>query len=200
MPTKRRGDIKSNLSSYICALVRCCLQCLENRLVKEYISNLSSRSIQASVGGPDFPFHLLPYMDDYYLCFVRDVASSGYSIAKSQLSALPTTSDIRECKNVLWETCTSKIVAVNDDTIVKYRNCINTREGGPLVCLDRHVPLVPVPRLHTIPTMTTTRNKPSYSCNTFPACSWTLFGHHCRPLKSMTCSPNSNSTSTQCEE
>ncbi|KAF3396751.1 hypothetical protein DPV78_007400 [Talaromyces pinophilus] len=57
-------------------------------------------------------------MDDYYLCFVRDVASSGYSIAKSQLSALPTTSDIRECKNVLWEICTSKIVAVNDDTIV----------------------------------------------------------------------------------
>ena len=139
-------------------------------------------------------------MDDCYLCFVRDVASSGYPIAKSQLPALPTTGDIRECKNVLWRTCASKIVAMNDDTIVKYRNCINTREGHPLVCLDRHVPLVPLPRLHTIPTMMTRRKKPSYSCNTFPACSWTLFDHRCRSLKRMTCSPNSNSSSTQREE
>ena len=36
------------------------------------------------------------------------------------LPILPTTDEIRACTEVLWETMSSKIVAVNDDTVVKY--------------------------------------------------------------------------------
>lgn len=36
------------------------------------------------------------------------------------LPFLPTTDEIRACTNVLWETMASKIVAVNDDIVVKY--------------------------------------------------------------------------------
>ncbi|CAI7627306.1 unnamed protein product [Penicillium discolor] len=63
------------------------------------------------------------------------------------LPFLPTTDEIRACTNVLWETMASKIVAVNDDIVVKYGGSINTWEGQALVYLERHVPEVPAPRL-----------------------------------------------------
>ncbi|CAG7990370.1 unnamed protein product [Penicillium salamii] len=66
------------------------------------------------------------------------------------LPVLPTTDEIRACTNVLWETHASKIVAVNDDIVVKYGGCINTWEGQALVYLERHVPEVPAPRLYAM--------------------------------------------------
>ncbi|KKK13651.1 hypothetical protein AOCH_005112 [Aspergillus ochraceoroseus] len=36
------------------------------------------------------------------------------------LPTLPTTDEIRACTNVLWETMASKVVALNDDIVVKY--------------------------------------------------------------------------------
>ena len=66
------------------------------------------------------------------------------------LPTLPTTDEIRSCTNVLWETMASKIVAVNDDIVVKYGGCINTWEGEALVYLERHVPEVPAPRLYAM--------------------------------------------------
>lgn len=66
------------------------------------------------------------------------------------LPPLPTTDEICACTNVLWETRASKIVAVNDDIVVKYGGCINTWEGQALVYLERHVPEVPAPRLYAM--------------------------------------------------
>lgn len=66
------------------------------------------------------------------------------------LPDLPTTDEIRACTNVLWETMASKIVAVNDDIVVKYGGCINIWEGQALVYLERHVPEVPAPRLYAM--------------------------------------------------
>ena len=66
------------------------------------------------------------------------------------LPNLPTTDEIRACTNVLWETMASKIVALNDDIVVKYGGCINSWEGQALVYLERHVPAVPAPRLHAM--------------------------------------------------
>lgn len=66
------------------------------------------------------------------------------------LPTLPTTDEIRACTNVLWETMASKIVAFNDDIVVKYGLCINTWEGQALIYLERHVPEVPAPRLYAM--------------------------------------------------
>ncbi|OOF99282.1 hypothetical protein ASPCADRAFT_513322 [Aspergillus carbonarius ITEM 5010] len=66
------------------------------------------------------------------------------------LPTLPTTDEIRACTNVLWETMASKIVAVNDDIVVKYGGCINVWEGQALVYIERHVPDFPAPRLHAM--------------------------------------------------
>ena len=66
------------------------------------------------------------------------------------LPPLPTTDEIRACTNVLWETMASKIVALNDDIVVKYGGCINTWEGQALVYLERYVPEVPAPRLYAM--------------------------------------------------
>lgn len=62
------------------------------------------------------------------------------------LPTLPTTDEIRACTNVLWETCASKIVVLNDDIVVKYGGCINVWEGQALVYLEKYVPEVPAPR------------------------------------------------------
>ncbi|KAJ9250835.1 hypothetical protein DTO207G8_5827 [Paecilomyces variotii] len=66
------------------------------------------------------------------------------------LHTLPTTDEIRACTNVLWETSASKVVAVNDDIVVKYGDGINVWEGQALVYLERHVPEVPAPRLYAM--------------------------------------------------
>ena len=63
------------------------------------------------------------------------------------LPTLPTTDEIRAWTNILWETQASKIVALNDDIVVKYGGCVDTWEGQALVYLERHVPEVPAPRL-----------------------------------------------------
>ncbi|KAK1140858.1 hypothetical protein N8T08_009855 [Aspergillus melleus] len=64
------------------------------------------------------------------------------------LPALPTTEEIRACTNALWQTQASKVVAVNDDIVVKYGGCVDTWEGQALIYLERHVPGVPAPRLY----------------------------------------------------
>ncbi|KAJ6021194.1 phosphotransferase enzyme family protein [Penicillium herquei] len=66
------------------------------------------------------------------------------------LSTLPTTDEIRACTNVLWETQASKIVALNDEIVVKYGTCVDVREGQALVYLERYVPEVPAPRLYAM--------------------------------------------------
>lgn len=66
------------------------------------------------------------------------------------LPNLPTTDEIRACTNVLWGTMASKIVAPNDDIVVKYGGCINIWAGQALVYLERHVPAVPAPRLYAM--------------------------------------------------
>lgn len=66
------------------------------------------------------------------------------------LPTLPTTEEIRACPNVLWETMGSKVVALNDDIVVKYGRYINTWEGQALVYLERYVPEVPAPRLYAM--------------------------------------------------
>ncbi|KAE8417576.1 hypothetical protein BDV36DRAFT_309357 [Aspergillus pseudocaelatus] len=66
------------------------------------------------------------------------------------LPTLPTTHDIRACTNVLWETVASKIVAVNDNIVVKYGGCINVWEGQALVYLEQRIPEVPAPRLYAM--------------------------------------------------
>ena len=52
------------------------------------------------------------------------------------LPTLPTTDEIHACTNVLRETIASKIVALNDDIVVKYGGCIETWEGQALVYLE----------------------------------------------------------------
>lgn len=66
------------------------------------------------------------------------------------LPTLPTTDEICACTNILWETEASKIVAVNDDIVVKYGGCVDFWEGQALVYLERHVPEVPAPRLYAM--------------------------------------------------
>ncbi|KAL4804553.1 hypothetical protein BDV18DRAFT_161648 [Aspergillus unguis] len=74
----------------------------------------------------------------------------GVPFENSQLPLLPTIDEIRACTNVLWETVASKVVAVNEDIVVKYGGCINTWEGEALVYIERHVPEVPAPRLYAM--------------------------------------------------
>ncbi|KAH8424191.1 uncharacterized protein LDX57_001946 [Aspergillus melleus] len=66
------------------------------------------------------------------------------------LPALPTTDEIRACTNLLWETQASKIVALNDEIVVKYGGGVDTWEGQALIYLERHVPDVPAPRLYAM--------------------------------------------------
>ncbi|KAJ5476900.1 hypothetical protein N7475_002629 [Penicillium sp. IBT 31633x] len=63
---------------------------------------------------------------------------------------LPTTDEIRACTNILGETSATKIVAVNDNIVVKYGRRVDLWEGQALVYLERHVPEVPAPRLYTM--------------------------------------------------
>ncbi|CAG7919695.1 unnamed protein product [Penicillium olsonii] len=66
------------------------------------------------------------------------------------LPALPTTDEIRACTNLLWDSPASKVVAVNDDIVVKYGGRVSIPEGQALVYLERHVPDVPAPRLYAM--------------------------------------------------
>lgn len=63
---------------------------------------------------------------------------------------LPTTDEIRACTDILGETSATKIVAVNDDIVVKYGRRVDIWEGQALVYLERYVPEVSAPRLYTM--------------------------------------------------
>lgn len=66
------------------------------------------------------------------------------------LPVLPTTDEIRACANILWETGGSKVIAVNDDIVVKYGKCVHVWEGQALVYLERHAPDIPAPRMYAM--------------------------------------------------
>lgn len=66
------------------------------------------------------------------------------------LPALPTTEEIRACTNVLWEPRAYKVVAVNDEIVVKFGTSINVWEGQALIYLERYVPEVAAPRLYAM--------------------------------------------------
>ncbi|KAJ5947264.1 hypothetical protein N7466_000279 [Penicillium verhagenii] len=63
---------------------------------------------------------------------------------------LPTVDEIRACTNVLTEPLGLKVVAVNDEVVVKYGYRAHDYEGQALVYLERHVPEVPASRLYAM--------------------------------------------------
>lgn len=66
------------------------------------------------------------------------------------LPTLPTVDEIRGCKDVIWERYASKVVAINDEIVVKYGNSIRVWEGQALIYLEQHAPGVPAPRLYAM--------------------------------------------------
>lgn len=66
------------------------------------------------------------------------------------LPTLPTADEIRACPNILWERTTAKVVAVNDEIVVKFGGGIDAWEGQALVYIERHVPSVSAPRLYAM--------------------------------------------------
>ncbi|KKZ60746.1 hypothetical protein EMCG_04595 [[Emmonsia] crescens] len=68
------------------------------------------------------------------------------------LPTLPTPDEIRACPNILWERFgfASKVVAINDEIVVKFGTSLNASEGQALIYLERHVPTVPAPRLYAM--------------------------------------------------
>ncbi|KAK2814600.1 hypothetical protein FQN49_008140 [Arthroderma sp. PD_2] len=66
------------------------------------------------------------------------------------LPPLPTTDEIRACSNILWECYTSKVVAVNDEIVVKFGSSLIASEGQSLIYLERYAPEVPAPRLYAM--------------------------------------------------
>ncbi|KAL3261855.1 hypothetical protein ABHI18_003342 [Aspergillus niger] len=63
---------------------------------------------------------------------------------------LPTINEIRACTNVLWEARGSKVVAVNNNIVVKCGVRVATWEGQALIYLEQCVPEVPAPRLYAM--------------------------------------------------
>lgn len=66
------------------------------------------------------------------------------------LCTLPSADEIRACPNVLSERSTVKVVAINDEIVVKYGEGVRAWEGQALVYLEQHVPGVPAPRLYAM--------------------------------------------------
>ncbi|GKZ33981.1 hypothetical protein AbraIFM66950_004112 [Aspergillus brasiliensis] len=73
-----------------------------------------------------------------------------YQSSHTLPTPLPTIDEIRACTNVLGETRACKVVAVNNDIVVKYGRRVETWEGQALIYLERHVPEVPAPRLYAM--------------------------------------------------
>ncbi|KAF2208110.1 hypothetical protein CERZMDRAFT_114825 [Cercospora zeae-maydis SCOH1-5] len=63
---------------------------------------------------------------------------------------LPTADDIRACSNILSERTTAKVVAIDNEIVVKFGGSVNVREGHALIYLEQHVPNVPAPRLYAM--------------------------------------------------
>ncbi|WEW60029.1 hypothetical protein PRK78_005512 [Emydomyces testavorans] len=66
------------------------------------------------------------------------------------LPTLPTPDEIRACPNIIWERYAAKVVAVNDEIVVKFGSSLDAWEGQALIYLERHVPKVPAPRLYAM--------------------------------------------------
>ena len=64
--------------------------------------------------------------------------------------SLPTADGIRACPNVLLERFSAKVVAVNDEIVVKFGTSIEVSEGQALIYLERHDPGVSAPRLYAM--------------------------------------------------
>jgi serine/threonine protein kinase len=65
------------------------------------------------------------------------------------LPALPTPDEIRACPNVLWD-FVDKVVAINDEIVVKFGKSVNAWEGQAMLYLEQHVQNVPAPRLYAM--------------------------------------------------
>ncbi|RDW90846.1 uncharacterized protein DSM5745_02621 [Aspergillus mulundensis] len=65
------------------------------------------------------------------------------------LPAIPTAAEIRACTNVLWDGA-HRIVALNEDVVVKYDGGLDATEGQNLIYLERYAPKVPAPRLYAM--------------------------------------------------
>jgi hypothetical protein len=68
----------------------------------------------------------------------------------NNIPQLPAPDDIRNCLNVLKETSTSKVIAVNEKIIAKFGTGIDFWEGQALIYLEREVSKVPAPRLYAM--------------------------------------------------
>jgi len=68
----------------------------------------------------------------------------------NNIPALPDVCEIRQCTTILKERSYSKVVAVNDNLIVKFGSGIETWEGQALLYLEREVLNVPAPRLYAM--------------------------------------------------
>ncbi|RJE17990.1 hypothetical protein PHISCL_09670 [Aspergillus sclerotialis] len=75
--------------------------------------------------------------------------SLPYKSDSLPLPAIPTAAEIRACTNVLWDGA-HRIVALNNDVIVKYGGGLGATEGQNLIYLERYVPKVPAPRLYAM--------------------------------------------------
>lgn len=64
-------------------------------------------------------------------------------------SPLPTKDEIRACTNILFERV-YKVVAINDEIVVKFGCGVQAYEGQVLIFLERHVPTIPAPRLYAM--------------------------------------------------
>lgn len=64
---------------------------------------------------------------------------------------LPTTGEILACTNVLHESFFDrKLVAINDQIVVKFGRVDNSHEGQALIYLEKYVPDVHAPRLYAM--------------------------------------------------
>ncbi|KAJ5919171.1 hypothetical protein N7466_010114 [Penicillium verhagenii] len=66
------------------------------------------------------------------------------------LPTLPTIDEIHACTNILGKTSATKVVAVNEDIVVKYGRRVDVWEGQALVYLEQCAPEVPAPRLYAM--------------------------------------------------
>ncbi|KAL3462788.1 kinase-like domain-containing protein [Aspergillus heterothallicus] len=62
---------------------------------------------------------------------------------------LPTNDQIRACKNVLLDRL-YKVVAINDEVVVKFGRGVKAYEGQVLIFLQRYLPTIPAPRLYAM--------------------------------------------------
>ncbi|KAI1907376.1 hypothetical protein LOZ58_006523 [Ophidiomyces ophidiicola] len=72
-----------------------------------------------------------------------------YRSESPSIPRIPSTDEIRSCSNIIWESADTKVVAVNDEIVVKF-GVLPVHEGEALIHLERHAPQVPAPRLYAM--------------------------------------------------